>query len=113
MKNLVLFSAFSLLLVGCATPHVVQERQSGDRALTCDEIRTELAQAERFEEEARDERGVTVTNVAAVVLFWPALVGTYMNTEDAIDAAEERQRYLNDIYDEKNCDGSSEDPLTN
>jgi len=95
--------ALSLALGACATPTVVESRQVGDRNMSCAELESAIAETNRFEQEARDERGVTGTNVAAVVLFWPALVGTYMNTEDAIDAAEDRRRHLMDIAEEKNC----------
>lgn len=93
-----------LSLSACATPDVVQTRQPGDRNLSCAELVQAIEETDRFEEQARDERGVTGTNVAAAVFFWPALVGTYMNTEEAIEAAADRREYLNDLYDEKNCD---------
>ena len=34
---------------------------------------------------------------------WPAMIGTYKNTEDAIEAAKERQRHLESIAAEKKC----------
>lgn len=89
--------------VGCATPHVVQSRQAGDESLTCQQIKSQYQAAAKYETEARDERGVTGKNVAAVVLFWPALIGTYMNTEDAIKAARERQTILADLSTKKGC----------
>jgi hypothetical protein len=45
---------------------------------------------------------VTGTNVAAAVFFWPALIATYANTEDAVNAAKDRQKNLAKIADEKN-----------
>jgi hypothetical protein len=93
----------ALALSGCATPHVVQTRQSGDEALSCVQMKEQFAAARKYEEDARGDRGVTGKNVAAVVLFWPALIGTYMNTEDAIKAARERQTVLSDLSTKKNC----------
>ena len=91
------------LLAGCASPKVVKETQLGDESLSCGELKAQIAEAASFEQKARDERGVTGTNVAAAVLFWPALIATYSNTEDAIKAAERRQEHLKGIYRSKGC----------
>lgn len=104
MKSKILLCAFLILIIqGCATPHVVKVEKVGDDKLSCKEIVTEIEEAERFEKEARDERKVTGKNVAAAVFFWPALVGTYANTEEAIDAAKGRQEHLRKIYNDKKC----------
>lgn len=89
--------------VGYATPHVVQSRQAGDDALTCPQIKSQYQAAPKYETDARDERGVIGKNAAAVILFWPALIGPYMNTEDAIKAARERQTILADLSVKKGC----------
>ena len=39
----------------------------------------------------------------AAILFWPAMLGTYKNTEDAIEAAKDRQRHLEKIAASKKC----------
>jgi hypothetical protein len=46
---------------------------------------------------------VTGTNVAAALLFWPGLIGTYANTEDAINATKERKENLLKLASAKNC----------
>lgn len=92
-----------MLLSACATPTVVDTRQTGDTDLTCAQIARELQEADRFEKEARKDRGVTGTNVAAAVFFWPALLGTYANTEEAINAANERKRVLMDLAEKRDC----------
>jgi hypothetical protein len=92
-----------LALQGCATPHVVETKKVSDNQLTCDEIVAQIEEADRFEAEARGERKVTGKNVAAALLFWPALIGTYANTEEAIDAARERKLNLNALYEKKKC----------
>lgn len=94
-----------LLLAGCANPEVVRVEQPKDYKLSCVELEREMDKTARFREEARDERGVTGKNTAAVLLFWPALVGTYMNTDEAIDAAEDREVHLMGIYRAKGCTG--------
>ena len=90
-------------LGGCATPTVVESKQSNDRMMSCDALKTAYGEAKDFESKARKERGVTGTNVAAAILFWPAMIGTYKNTEDAMDAAKERQKHLESIAAEKKC----------
>ena len=47
-----------------------------------------MAEAERFKVDAQKEKGMTGTNVAAVIFFWPAMIGTYSNANEAISAAE-------------------------
>jgi hypothetical protein len=91
------------MLAACATPTVVQQRKVGDSELTCAQLKAEYVDAQEFEAKARKEQGVTGKNVAAAVLFWPALVGTYSNTQEAIKAAQDRQRHLETIAAGKNC----------
>lgn len=93
----------SVFLGGCATPTVVEAKQSNDRMMSCDALKTSYGEAKDFESKARKERGVTGTNVAAAILFWPAMIGTYKNTEDAIEAAKDRQKHLETIAAEKKC----------
>lgn len=91
------------ILAGCATPTVVQTRQLGDESLSCADLRRAYDEADRFERDARSERGVTGKNVAAVLLFWPAMVGTYMNTDDAMRAARDRKDHLTGVSRQKRC----------
>lgn len=106
MKNAGLFAtagAVALMVSACATPTVVDAEQPGDARLSCAQINEQIEEAAEFEEEARDERGVTGTNVAAAVFFPLGLVGTYMNTEEAIDAARDRREHLSELYEDKGC----------
>ena len=104
MKKTMLYLLIAgFVLSGCATPHVVDEKQLSDEELSCAQLLDEIAEAKDFEEDARDEKGVTGTNTAAVLFFWPALFATYANVEEAIDAAEERQKHLKKIYKNKDC----------
>lgn len=92
-------------LVGaCASPTVVETRKVGDATLTCEQIQTELDEADNFEKAARKERTATGTNVAAAIFFWPALIGTYSNTEQAINAAKERKENLFRRAEAKKCE---------
>ena len=94
---------FIVLLSACASPEVVSERQVGDSSLTCSEIKSELREAEKFKDRARSEKGVTGTNVAAALFFWPAMLVTYSNAEEAIRAAEDRTDFLIGLADSKKC----------
>lgn len=108
MKALYIFIAFTLLFTACSSPAVspavINTHQVGDNSLTCEQIKKEIFEAERFEKEARGSRSTTGNkNIAAAVLFLPALVGTYANSEEAIEAAKERREYLFDLAASKNC----------
>ena len=92
-----------VLMVGCATPRVIDERRVGDRALSCSQIKDEIYDAERFADKAKDEQRVTGTNVAAAILFWPALLVTYSNVQEALGAATDRKEYLVRLADKKDC----------
>ena len=105
MKNILMFLLLlpAFLAVGCATPHVVQESKLSDKNLDCEDLEDEIVRAEKFEEKARDEKGVTGTNAAAVIFFWPALIATYANAGEAIDAAQERIVHLQKLHRKKDC----------
>ncbi len=104
MRNLMIaLSLGAVLLSGCATPEVVVSKQSKDSDMTCPQLKSAYAEAQDFENKARKERGVTGTNVVAALFFWPAMIGTYKNTEDAIEAAKERQKHLEKVAAAKNC----------
>jgi hypothetical protein len=102
-KALCLFGAVAML-GACASPTVVETRKMGDATLTCDKIKAEFEEAEQFEKAARKERTATGTNVAAAIFFWPALIGTYSNTEQAINAARERKENLHKLAESKKCE---------
>ena len=91
------------LLTACASPTVVQKRQANDEDLTCKQLKDAYEEAQDYEAKARKERGVTGTNVAAALLFWPAMIGTYKNTEEAIEAAKDRQKHLEKLAESKQC----------
>lgn len=95
--------ACTILLASCASPTVVQTKQTGDSNLNCEQLKAAYNEALDFETKARKERGVTGTNVAAAILFWPAMIGTYKNTEEAIEASKERQKHLEKMAQAKSC----------
>ena len=102
----VLTFAFALLLLaGCSRPTVVDVLMPGDEELNCGQLKNAYAEAERFKEEAKGEKGITGGNTARALLFWPAIVGTYMNSNEAIQAADSRKVHLINIMRDKDCSG--------
>jgi hypothetical protein len=77
----------------------------GDTALSCSGLISEIKEAKKFKEDARDEKDMTGTNVAAGLFFWPALLVSYNNIGEAVDAAEDRIDNLMDIGKDKDCKG--------
>ena len=108
MKVTYLAITFACLgLVSCATPTVVATQEVSDVNLSCEQLVAEIAEAERFRQAAQNEKGATGTNVAAGIFFWPALFATYRNIDEATHAAEERKRYLVDLYNSNDCSTGS------
>ena len=101
-KSILLITLFSI--TACANPEVAEKRQAGDTKLSCKQIEREIRGADDLEKAARDEKGVTGTNVAAALFFWPAMLVTYDNANDAIEAAKDRKKYLYDLAEDKGCD---------
>lgn len=62
-----------------------------------------MAESDRFRSDAQKEKGMTGTNVAAVIFFWPAMIGTYANANEAIAAADTRKLNLMGLYNQKKC----------
>ena len=110
MKALICVALGVAVVSGCAsppvvsvTPPVVSVKKPGDEELTCPQLKREYEEAFEVEAKARKERVVTVTKVAATSLFWPGLLGTYADTEEAIIAAKDRQKRLERLADDKKC----------
>jgi hypothetical protein len=91
------------LLGGCATPTVVQAVKPGDSGLSCAQLQNEYADAERFRAEADAEKSVTGGNVVRALFFWPAILGTAANANEAIAAADTRKVHLANQLNQKNC----------
>ena len=100
------FKLFSLLsvavLAGCASPTVVQSVKPGDSGLSCAQLQNEYADAEKFRAAADSEKGVTGGNIARL-LFWPAIIGTTMNANEAIAAADNRKVHLTNLMNQNKC----------
>ncbi|WP_342620850.1 hypothetical protein [Rhodoferax sp. GW822-FHT02A01] len=95
--------AVPLILGACAHPTVVQSMKPGDSGLSCAQLQNEYADAERFRDEADKEKSITGGNVARAIFFWPAILGTASNANEAIAAADSRKVHLANQMANKNC----------
>ena len=109
MKKVMLVSmaVLSTALSACTTTEKVAVQQTTDRRLSCSQLETEFAKLDEVMDDAQGDKGVNAANVAAVVLFWPAAVGNYLNADQAEELVEKRRSHLMEIYSEKDCDAPS------
>ena len=96
--------AAALSAAACTTTEKVSVMMPGDRAMTCTQLKDEFAKLDVIKRDADSDKGVNGANVAAVLLFWPAAAGNYLNARDAQQLAEQRRTHLMTFYDEKQCD---------
>ena len=104
MKNFLSALIISfVLLISCAKPTVVNIVLPDDDKLNCEKLENAVADAQEFRRKALAVTGNTGKNQAAAILFWPALMMTYVNASEAIVAANERSVHLINIMQDKNC----------
>ena len=94
------------LLFSCAKPTVVNVVLPNDKDLSCKQLETSITDAQEFRRQAIGVTGNTPQNQARGMLFWPALMVTYLNAHEAIVAANERSVNLINLMSDKNCDNS-------
>ena len=90
-----------ILITGCATSYRVEVAQVGDSKLSCKELRNEFRKLDEAQAEVDSKKGVTGTNVAAVIFWIPGLVYTYYDAEQAAEAIRDRRSHLVRIHDKK------------
>ena len=104
MKNFLIILTLSLFLfISCAKPTVVNVILPKDSKLNCDELEKAVSDAQEFRQKALAVTGNTGKNQLRSLLFWPALMVTYVNAHEAIVAASERSVYLINLMSDKNC----------
>ena len=91
------------ILSGCGKPNVVEIEQPNDRNLNCQNLKLAILEAEQFKTKAMGAREGTGANVTRNLLFWPSLVGTMLNADKAIQAAEDRIYHLQVLSIRKKC----------
>ena len=95
--------ALATLLSACACPDTVETKKLGDEDMSCQQLLAEIKQTETARADLSSEKGVTGKNVAAAVFFWPALIVTHGNVNDAMQGLDHRKSHLMEIYNKKNC----------
>ncbi|MEL7097687.1 MAG: hypothetical protein AAGM84_02550 [Pseudomonadota bacterium] len=104
MKKLVAaLSVGAFALSACVSPEVVQTTSVKDGDLSCEDIKAELVKLEEIRTEAAKGRTASGANVAAAILFWPAVIGNYSNATEALEAANKRNEVLVALAKEKRC----------
>jgi len=106
MKKTIITAAIAAaaLTSACTTTEKVSVMQPGDRAMTCTQLKEEFAKLDAIKRDADSDKGVNGANVAAVILFWPAAAGNYLNARDAQQLVEQRRSHLMSFYNDKQCD---------
>lgn len=106
MKKSIIAAAIAAALstAACTTTEKVSVMMPGDRAMTCTQLKDEFAKLDVIKRDADSDKGVNGANVAAVLLFWPAAAGNYLNARDAQQLAEQRRTHLMTFYNSKQCD---------
>jgi hypothetical protein len=104
-----LFVIIPLALSSCETQGqkttIVEAMQKKDKNLSCKEILLEMNEADFYRNTAHKSRGPKLKNVLMPLGY----VSTYMNAEDAIEAAEARVAYLDKIYEIMHCSEKDEE----
>ena len=102
-KLLVILLTGFVFLNSCAKPTVVDTIMPGDEELNCGQLKNSVAEAQRFIRDAESVKGGTGDNWARGLLFWPAIIQSYSNANEAIAAANTRKVHLFNIMRKKNC----------
>jgi hypothetical protein len=108
LKNILCLGAIITILAGCSASDPttkVKPMQRKDKRLSCKEILLEMNEAEFYRQTAYKSKGPKIKNVLMPLGY----ISTYMDSEEAIDAANARVNYLDRIYEIMNC-SEKEDP---
>ena len=103
MKKVYITMLIAIFISACASPQVVKKYQSGDDSLSCQQLDREIERTDQVISDAKSERGLTGTNVAATLFWLPGLAATWINVNDAIEAGNERINHLQNLKYKKDC----------
>jgi hypothetical protein len=81
----------------------VASLQKKDKSLSCSEVQLEINEAEFYRKTAETNKSPKVKSLLMPLGY----ISTYVNAEEASDAASARIEYLNRIYDILKCDDPS------
>lgn len=92
-------------LSACVNPPIVQEGSIDDYDLSCLAIRDQSNKLKQMKVQVENDKGVSGTNAAMFIAFWPGIFFNEMNSNEALEAISKRQARLMTIYSEKGCYG--------
>lgn len=94
----ILLAGISLAACSKESPRAA-DITTADKNLSCDELKLEINDAEYIRQTALRNRGLNARNI-----LWPfGYPGTYLSAEEALESADKRIDYLNQVYTIKNC----------
>ncbi len=105
LKKTIALGLVSLLIAACGggseeKATKVKSLQKSDKNLSCREILLEMNEAQFYNKMAHKNRSVKLKNVLMPLGY----ISTYMDSEDAIGAAQARVEYLDKIYEIMHCE---------
>ena len=102
-KTLILLTLF-LFSASCATPTVVNVIGPNDNELSCKDLSSEIAKANKYADEAQAAKKMNNPhNIGAIIFFLPGMGVTMKNVEEAAEAAKARTLHLSKLKEKKNC----------
>ncbi len=108
LKKLILLVSF-VLLNSCASPTKLDVILPNDTKLNCDELLEAFVETREFRKKAESYRDPgTGGNMTRTMLFWPALVKSMHNADEAMRAADHRAFHLLKIMRKKKCEQTKE-----
>jgi hypothetical protein len=108
MKTIILYFSF-LLLYSCASPTKLDVILPNDTKMSCNQLMEAFTETREFKQKAESYRDPgTGGNVTRTMLFWPALVKSMHNADEAMRAADHRAFHLLKIMRGKKCDQTKE-----
>lgn len=101
IKSFLLIACAGAALAACSKESpLAPQITTTDKNLTCDELKLELNDSEMIRQTALRNRGLTARNI-----LWPfGYPGTYLSAEEALESADKRIAYLNQVYEIKKCE---------
>ena len=104
MRKKFLTLSIFLYISSCANPTIVNVIGPNDNTLTCEELSSEIAKANKYADEAKEAKKMDKPhNIGAILFFVPGYGVSMKNIDQAITAAGERAQHLNKIKEKKNC----------
>jgi hypothetical protein len=96
-----LLSIVVTLIYGCATSPKIKPVRIGDNELTKEQLIAEIQKLDESQKMVESNKGVTGTNVASVLFWWPGLLYTYYDAGEANRLIEQRRAHLTMLYNQK------------